>query len=295
MNSGNENATTPLTDNDDAGSNRVWAWTDETANKLRSAKSPDELRRLLNDAMAVAAREAERVPENELLTMLDELWARFDDLVLPPTGRPALDMVASAWLASSFRQARAVGVLTRTGMPDAGVPNARVALEHAIYLSLIADARDYEAILDALELRSLNLWSEHFGKIPDAQAVLPFLAGMVADLDVPKQMAWVQRVEQVCGKLKTGLVVYSAYRGLTSEMHPGPGSAIPYMLPSIGSDRMAKEPVSFVARQALQLAIGACVWAGWSADTLFDVELFGPVVAKAAERLDYIPLTRLVD
>jgi hypothetical protein len=34
----------------------------------------------------------------------------------------------------------------------------------------------------------------------------------------------------------------------------------------------------------LLVAVDACVWAGWSADAMFGAELFGPVVAKAAER-----------
>jgi hypothetical protein len=280
---------------DDVGKDGVWAWSEEIANKITSATSVDEILRLVEGATTVAEEEAVPVPENELLTILDGLWARFDEVVLPTTGRSALDLVASAWLASVFRQARAVGVLIRQDMRDAGVPNARVALEHAIYLSLIADAPDLDAILETLELRSVSAWSEHFGKIPDAKVVLPFLATIAADLDVPKEMAWVKRVEQVCEKLETGPVVYTAYRSLTSEMHPGPLSAIAYMLPSLQSGNIAKEPASFVAKQALQLAVAACVWAGWSADALFGVELFGPVVGKAAERLHFIPLKRLVD
>jgi hypothetical protein len=180
-------------------------------------------------------------------------------------------------------------------MVDAAVANARVAFEHGIYLSLIADARDYEAILDALEDRFVGVWKVLLASLPDAQALLTLLADIGAELDVPREMAWVRSVEQVCQKLESGDLVYAHYRLLTGEMHAGVGSAIPYVIPSTDSPGAPNEPASFAAHKALEVAVGACVWAGWSTDALFGVEHFGPVVAKAAKRLGYIRLTRLVD
>lgn len=54
----------------------------------------------------------------------------------------------------------------------------RVALEHAVYLSLVSDAGDYLPILDALEHRSVRCWIEGLSKVsePEAQLVLPHQA-----------------------------------------------------------------------------------------------------------------------
>jgi len=46
----------------------------------------------------------------------------------------------------------------------------RVALEHAVYLSLVSDAGDYLPILDALEDRSVGGWIEWLSKISEPGA-----------------------------------------------------------------------------------------------------------------------------
>ncbi len=216
--------------------------------------------------------------EEELLSLLDELWHHFGRVTLPPIDDQQLSFVASSWLAIVYRQARAVGVLIRQGLTDAGIANARVAFEHAIYPSLMADTRDYQAIFEALEGRSVFIWMLMLKGLPDAPEVFhSLLTEIDNEVDVPPEMAWVRKVEKVCEKLDTGETVYWHYRLLTSQMHPGLASAIPYMLKLPDVPGFDKKPSLLDTRMALSLAVGSCVWAGWSADSIFGAELFGPL------------------
>ena len=262
---------------------------------LTSAASLVEAKAVLRqiDIAAIGA-----VPDAELVELLDELWAHFSTVDLPASPlRPHLDLVASAWLRITYREARAVAALAKADLLDASIANARVAFEHSIYLSLISDARDYLAILDALEHRLVTGWTEALHKIsePEAQLLLPLLSNMDEDLDVPAEMRWVRRFDKICAKLATGDVVYEHYRLLSNALHAGLGSASPYILSSMMGDGRSVVPDLMVARVGLGAAVHACVWAGWSIDELFGVELFADAVAKAANRLECTRLTRIVD
>lgn len=262
---------------------------------LTSAASIEEAKGVLAqiDAAVTGA-----VPDAELVELLDELCAHFSTIDLPPSPhRPHVDLVASAWLGITYREARAVATLAKTDLLDASVANARVAFEHSIYLSLISDARDYLTILDALEHRFVAGWTEALNKTsePEAQLLLPLLSSMDEDLDVPAGMRWVRRVDMICAKLATGEAVYQRYRLLSNDLHAGLGSASPYMLSGMVGNGRSVVPNLVVARAGLDAAVHACVWAGWSIDELFGVELFANAVARAADRLECTRLTRIVD
>ncbi|HTV11632.1 MAG TPA: hypothetical protein VME20_07195, partial [Acidimicrobiales bacterium] len=92
------------------------AWAEALVNEIRSAASPEDLAHFLADLKAAAEKEA--VPESELLDLLDELWDHYTQVELPSTGRSSLDLVSSAWLSCTYRQARAVGTLTKEGLMD---------------------------------------------------------------------------------------------------------------------------------------------------------------------------------
>lgn len=263
--------------------------------ELTSTTSAEEAKAVLaqiDTALTVA------VPDAELVELLDELWAHFSTIDRPPSPHsPHVDFVASAWLGITYREARAVATLAKADLLDASVANARVAFEHAIYLSLISDARDYVAVLDALEHRLVTGWTKALNKTaePEAQLLLPLLSRMDEDLDVPAEMRWVSRVHMICAKLATGDVVYQRYRLLSNDIHAGLGSASPYILSGMVGNGRSVVPNLVVARAGLDAAVHACVWAGWSIDALFGVELFANAVAKAADRLECTRLTRIVD
>lgn len=237
------------------------------------------------------------IPAPELTGLLDELWSLFSQIKLPASGRSTgLDLTASAWLGIAYRQAHAVAVLAKGDLLDTAVANARSAFEHAIYLSLIADGRDYAAVLDALEGKLHKTWRHAIHDLEDVEAVmLPYIENLEAKINVPHDMSWVRSVEHVCNRLRTGDNVYRHYRMLSAFTHAGLGSTIPYLYNAPKSDGRPTAPLPVFDQTILSIAVGSCIWAGWSIDQLFQREMFGPSVAKAAERLGYIPLTRIKD
>lgn len=262
---------------------------------LTSATSLEEAKGVLAQ---IDTAETGAVSDAELVELLDELWAHFTTVDLPPSPyRQHVDLVASAWLGIIYREARAVATLAKADLLDASVANARVAFEHSIYLSLISDARDYLAILDALEQRFIKIWTESLNKAsePEAQPLLSLLSNMDENLDVPPGMRWVRRIDEVCAKLATGDAVYQCYRLLSNDLHAGLGSASPYMLSGMMGNGRSVVPNLVIARTGLDAAVHACVWAGWAIDELFGVELFSGAVQRAADRLGCTRLKRIAD
>jgi hypothetical protein len=161
---------------------------------------------------------------------------------------------------------------------------------------LVSDVRDYAAILAVLEDRFVHVWGEIASDIPDGLPILRLLRSIATDLDVREDMAWIRYVQKVSDKLATGHLVYAHYRLLSSEMHFGLGSAVPYILGTLKGDMPNKaEPFSLGAHMALFDAVASCVWAGWSTDSLYGSELFEPVVRPVADRLELVPLLRICD
>ncbi len=245
----------------------------------------------------VLAYSVSTVPRPDLLAMIRTLWEHFEATELPPSNHGRhVDVVASAWLASAYRHAKAAAVLIEENLIDAAVANARVAFENAIYLSLISDARDVDTVLDGLELRFLGIWNSVIATSPAMRPLESLLVEAADDLKAARKVRdWVKDVSQVCHRLHSGDVVYAHYRMLSSEMHPGFGSAVPYMVDSFRSGLLGKEPADITGNLALEIAVGACVWAGWATDELFGIEAFGPVVSTPASRLNYTPLRRIAD
>ena len=99
---------------------------------------------------------------------------------------------------------------------------------------------------------------------------------------------WPVIFEQVCKKFETGDVIYLHYRMLCSEIHPGFGTAAHYIIPNVparGSQAYVLSPEYIGTDVPLLLAVDACVWAGWSLDSSFQVGVFDPVVASIAKEM----------
>ncbi len=237
---------------------------------------------------------------SELCAMHDQLWDHFSQISLTPTGdqRHVL-LMASAWCATTFRHAHAAFLLGENGLADTARGNTRIALEHAIYLSLLAGTDNHTHVLDRLEVRFQAQWdrliqsSRQLGEdIPDFVDLL--LHGM-PDVTPAEGTSWVRKVEQVCDRLETGYRVYDHYRMLSSEMHPGFGSAALYFMAAFtqmkrDDSSFPVEPIQLGTDMVLFLAVGACVWAGWSIDSLFGIDYFQGVVSDIAVTMSLSPL-----
>lgn len=173
------------------------------------------------------------------------------------------------------------------GFPDSACANARSAFEHAIYVSVLADVPDVDFVLDRLERHYIEVGRELTkGAIPDEDA-LSLLADILgkweaSTSDIDASSAWVPRMRRVCDHLDNGDTIYGHYRGLSTLMHAGFGSASGFMVAAFGAGTpqdpvLTHEPVVYETNLILWASLGACAWAGWSADKLFGFDHFTSV------------------
>ena len=226
-----------------------------------------------------------------------QLWKHFS-AATPTLGErfPHAQRIAWAWVAVAHRQAHAAFLLSDKGFPDATCANARAAVEHGVYLSLLAAVESVDSVLDPLEAKYLHNAERVLAGVEEE---LPeFLARMVEDIAGPLATSRDRNIEvfeRVCDRLETGNEVYRHYRKLSSDVHAGFGSAAPFFLAAFG-DRdpskpiLSNEPVAVHTQASLWLALGGCAWAGWSADRLFEAEYFGPLLDSTVRDMDFLPL-----
>jgi len=245
---------------------------------------------------AVRADNASQPSIADLFQIEEALWKQFSAAEPECSGdRPQVQLVAWGWVAQSFRQAHSAFILHRLGFPDSAVANARSAVEHGVLLSLLAGVELAEDVLEALEFQYLRRAKASIPLVPDeAVAEMDLVDTLLGNL-TGQRATGVTAFEQVCGHLESGERVYLHYRGLSNAVHPGFASAGPIMLSAFKSiedelPTLSNEPVYIGTEMALTLAIGGCLWAGWSADLLLDNEYFGPSLSQIASELGLKPL-----
>jgi len=111
-------------------------------------------------------------------------------------------------------------------------------------------------------------------------------------LEHRSQDSWVRNFEQSCNQFVGGSTIYAYYRMLSSSLHPGLLSAVPYVLTSLSTP---DAPPSFIpilgpSQFVLTWSLQSCLWAGWAVDKILGCELFREAVHPAAERLELSPL-----
>ncbi|MHB8246567.1 MAG: hypothetical protein ACYDGN_14705 [Acidimicrobiales bacterium] len=219
------------------------------------------------------------------------------------TGPPALEgdgshvrLVAWAWAAQAFRHTRMAFHLERNGFGDGVAAHARSAIEHGVYLSLLAELQDQGAFLDGLEAtyrrqgrRILTAAIEEGEKVPPALAL--FMDALGFD---PGGSSRSEAFEQVCSRLTSGDRVYLHYRYLSSLVHAGFGSAAPFMLRAVSGGleepRLAHVPLVADLRRQLWPAIGGSCWAAWAVDQLLGSACFSGSLDATARAFDFMPL-----
>jgi len=285
-----------------------WAVTDDAGLEPREPQETvleDLIRRVGSEVGfdPELAIEAARSEDTSLPTLADlervesRLWMHFSG-VAPTLGGdfPHAQLVAWAWVSVAYRQAHAAFILYKQGFPDAASANARAAVEHGVYLSLLAVVDSVDRVLNPLE----GVFVRNVAKmLAGADEDVPeFLSRMVEDIAGPLAGCRDRDTEvfqRVCGRLETGDEVYRHYRKLSSDVHAGFGSAAPFFLAAFGDQDLSKpvlsnEPAVGGPRGTLWLALGGCAWAGWSADRLFEAEYFGPLLDSTVRDMDFMPL-----
>jgi hypothetical protein len=228
---------------------------------------------------------------DELNEMDSDLWRLFNDTKIPkPDIGENLRILVLSWLAVTFRNAHSSFLLARDGFRDTSVANARVALDHSIYLSLLASGDERERITDRMEALFLK-YLKSFGDItqssnPVMEEFLQMASDEFPNMD-PGKKSWSDIVEQVCERLSTGDIVYSRYRILSNMMHPGFPSTEPfaYAVKFNPSPFFRWTPVVNPASMVSFMAVASCVWAAWSVDYIFSESYFGIQLDPIADRL----------
>jgi hypothetical protein len=227
-------------------------------------------------------------PTDEMYETQSLLWEAFESC-RPELGgtTPHAQLLAWAWVAQTLRQSRSAFRLVAEGYPDSACANARAAFEHGIYVSLLADAPDVDLVLDRLERRYIDVGRALAkGVMPDNATDLALLGDILdkwqSTSDIDPSSDWVRWMKGVCDRLIDGDTIYGHYQGLSTLMHCGFGSAEGFLVAALSSGspdepRLTHEPLVYETKLILWASIGACAWAGWSADKLFGFEHFTPV------------------
>jgi hypothetical protein len=245
---------------------------------------------------AVRNEQESRPTEDELFQIESQLWDHFLSASLAPVGEfQHAQLVAWSWIAQAYRQAHSAFVLYQQGFPDSSFANARCAIEHGVYLSLLSGVESVDSVLGPLEHSYLQNAKRAVPIVPEEETeLLTNLIGKVLENVVGPRSKEITILEQVCNRLDTGKAVYAQYRSMSNLVHTGFGIAAPYAIASFEHDADSpslSHEVQFLGyRIGLLMAIGGCAWAGWSADRLFDVEYFGPLLDSIARNLGFQPL-----
>jgi hypothetical protein len=243
-----------------------------------------------DQVLGAMQRDQESFPATEEMYELEaRFWEAFQSC-RPELGgaTPHAQLIAWAWVAQLFRQAHTVFRLVAEGFPDSACANARSAFEHGIYVSVLADSPDVDFVLDRLERRYIEVGRElaKSGTAAEEDA-LSLLADMLEKWsaltsDMDSSSTWVHRMQRVCDHLVDGDTIYGHYRGLSTQMHCGFGSAEGFMVAAFGAGTpedpvLTHEPVIYATKLILWGSLGACAWAGWAADKLFGFDHFASV------------------
>lgn len=240
----------------------------------------------------------EKLPR--LLSIERKLWRRFQSAKprLHDDSSEAALIVAWGWVAHTFRQLHAVARLSRSDIPECAMANARAAMEHGIYVSLLVELPQPTDVLDQLSDRFMA----HFDRTVSTTDFVPQeLLAVLTEVraEIPTTLAqptttWTTKFKQICKRLTTGDMVYQHYGIISSQVHPGFGSAgaaiWDFVFNSgILSPRAASPPLP----TAMWLALGASAWAGWSYDKLFHVDTFTPLMDELVRPEGFLPLSLL--
>lgn len=249
----------------------------------------------LRELMAEAANALQPDRSSLLLAIERMIWRKFLS-ARPELGddHQQIKLIAWGWVVHTFRQMHAVARLHRQGLSDAGLANARSAMEHGIYLSLVAAHARPEEVLDKLESGYMRMFDEVVaaGHVPrELFPMVHEIRSEIPSITVPRTTEWTKKIEQICDRFATGDNVYLYYRALSSQVHPGFGTAST-VLDALAEEGTLAHP-AWEARKptGLWIALGSAAWAGWSYDKMFHKNSFTKLLDEEVRPLDFVPLT----
>ena len=237
---------------------------------------------------------------DELEAFEDQLWRCF--LATSPTlteNRPHAQLIVWAWVARTYRHAHMAFFLMQLGFADGAAVHARAAVEHGVYASLLSAG---SAMTTSCSTRSttrslrvpsvLSSRGTSKGTLRNSSSACfkrsPVTRSAPNTNGPPLQSGSADR-------LQTGDRVYLHYRMLSDLVHAGFGSAGAFLLAgaaagSVERPALLHEPLVPYIRTVLWLAVGACAWAGWSADRIFGTTHFKHTLDPTAREFGFRPL-----
>lgn len=254
----------------------------------RQAERPEFSASVILDALKTDILSGVRY--GELAALDSQLWEFFNEVSIPkPKPGENLNILVLSWLAATFRNSHSSFLLSECGFRDTAAANARVALDHSIYLSLLAKGDERERVTARMEALYVN-YLKSFGNMTATNAIMEEFVQMASE-ELPKvdpgKKSWSDIVEQVCNRLSSGDIVYSQYRILSNMIHPGLASSEPFVygVQYDDSSYFRWKPVINPAPTVAFMAVASCAWAAWSVDELLGENYFGEVLEPIAIRL----------
>ncbi len=244
---------------------------------------------------------SEPVSPVEDLFKLEALgWSLFNAAKPALRDKDRIGLIAWVWMVQAFRHTHAAFLLVTSGMHDSVPLQVRSAWEHGAYLSALAGVEDPDDFMEQLAHKNIEAMENtvrELGDIVGAEeaSFLDLTMRAAKSLIDETDDVWARRVQQVCDKLIEGKQVYAYYRALSERCHVGFGSAELGMYAAFSKGGLQQPRLSHEPHEDLMLptllswALGATVWAGWSADKLLGTPIFGDALKPIAD-LGFHPL-----
>ncbi len=164
--------------------------------------------------------------------------------------------------------------------------NVRTAFEHAVYVCLVANEAFESSALERLDHRSITNWMTiaNAGIDDEPDPFLEFLRSFPEEI-MPlrrKEEDWVTHFEQVCNRFEESEELYLIYRVLSSLVHPGFMTAVPYIEPILmrTSDVTDLSSKKSPGTMLLTLSFGNCAWTLSALDAVTKADTFSDLISE---------------
>ena len=202
---------------------------------MTSPDEADELtqaRYLIDEGLRLQREADARFPLARAVELEGEIWEAFQEIqFVPPIGN--LELMAIGWTTSVLRQTHLIFANCNSGYQDLLVPNLRVAFEHAIYVSILADKSVDESTLERLDISTFKNWEETLNNSAEISEneIIKFSSGLLGEVQPQRRRDddWITKVEKVCQLFDDYELLYRQYRTFSSYVHPNFQSAYPYI------------------------------------------------------------------
>jgi hypothetical protein len=234
----------------------------------------------------------------EVLQAQIEVFESHSRLAVAEGGAPAAQL-AAAWRAVVYRQVRCVLVLMEAGLGNEALANARTALEHAVLLTVVDEARGagtLERLLTDVRAAGEDQADSHLHLLDKINTtngtaygeVLASTRRLVVDPARPhrrRDRDWDGSPSALFGRLTGVEAAYSLYRQWSNTTHAGAGSAMPYLVHLATRGSISRVPQPLPLAELLATLVWCCSKADSALDGFLVIPSLGAAQAEVLRRI----------